>query len=132
MELHLEASKGKVFVAYFLATALVVYVSLSFLLDQQQQKNEALEWQRTRFHESCSTNTRLDSNLTFSRLSSFLMDNYDIAIGDETTPYKEKLYNALMGMDFAERDGKPVPINGHPYLFVGSVGEYQPSVIVLA
>jgi hypothetical protein len=122
MEVHQQdGSKGRVFVAYFLATVFVVYVSLSFFLEHQQQ-SESFEMQRTRVHESCSSNIRLGSNLTFSQLSHFLLDNYDIAIGDETTPYKEKLYNALLGMDFAERDGKPVPINGHPYLFVGSVG----------
>jgi hypothetical protein len=43
-------------------------------------------------------------------------------MGDNSTNMEDRLHNALEGLEIAEYDGKPVPIKGHSYLFVGSVG----------
>lgn len=59
---------------------------------------------------------------TYSKLTQLILNKYDLSVGENSTNSHEKLYNAILGMELAEHDGKPVPIHGHPYLFVGSAG----------
>jgi hypothetical protein len=105
-------------VSLFLATALLVFSGISLSSSCSKSFIDGSLASTTQQTIESSS----DSMQTFSQMSQLILEKYDPAVGDNSTSSHEKLYNAILGMELAENDGKPVPIHGHPYLFVGSAG----------
>jgi hypothetical protein len=110
--------------AYFLATTLAVYAGISLSSSSISRGGGVECAQPQQFYESPLSTIEAPLNLTFSQLSDFLLDNYDVDGEDNTTSWDERIYDAFLAMELAETDGNPVPIHHHPYLFVGSAGAY--------
>lgn len=116
---------SKQLVGYFLATTFAVYSGI--LLSSSPRTNVTKSVTgcafSQQFAESRVSAVDAPLNLTFVQLSEFLLDNYDLDSGDNSTDdWEDRVYDAFWAMQLAELDGQPVPIHRHPYLFVGSVG----------
>jgi hypothetical protein len=107
-------------VSFFLATALLVFSGVSLLSSCSKSFIDGSS--SSTIQAQAQVEPSKDSLQTYSQLSQFILEKYDLSVGENSTNSHEKLYNAILGMELAERDGKPVPIHGHHYLFVGSAG----------